>query len=427
MPGRVFESDPDIRRCPFPYFAAFRETGGPTWVPDIEAFVVGRYDDVMEVLAQPETFSSAQPFGPMVARQERSALAALSADHPDLDELFAKVRPRRTPVLLTCDPPQHQRQRALLAATFRPRLMRALEPRISELAHELVDGFPAVGPVDIVSAFAEPLPVTVIAHLLGVGDVDRARFKDWSDDYVRMFGNHGLDEAEIVRVLRSQAELFDYLRAEIEKRRVDPRADVITDVLNARVDGHVPFTVDEMLAVFGQFLVAGNETTTSLIGSAVLRLAADHALAQRLRADPELVAGFVEEVVRLEAPAQAFYRRATRDAEVGGVPIARGDYLLVHYGSANRDTDTFPDADQLDVARTNARRHVGFGYGAHFCIGAGLGRLEAGIALRVLLKRTSRLSLPDGFVPEYEPSYIKRALTELTVDVTQVDLEGVRT
>jgi cytochrome P450 len=352
-----------------------------------------------------------------LARQERHALSGLSADHPDLGDLFTKTQPRRTPMLLTCDPPQHQRQRALLAPTFRPSRVRVLEPRISELAHHLVDGFAASEAVDIMSEFAAPLPVSVIAHMLGVGDVDRRRFKQWSDDYVRMFGNHELSQAEIVRVLHSQAEFFDYLRAEIEQRRITPRADVMTEILNARVDDHVPFTVDEMLAVFGQFLVAGNETTTSLIGSAVLRLAADPDLAQRLRTDPSLVDAFIEEVVRLESPAQGFYRRATREATVGGAPVARGDYLLVLYGSANRDAHAFLDADRLDLQRTNPRRHVGFGFGEHFCVGAGLGRLEAAVAVRVLLQRAKRLSLSDQFVSEYEPSYIKRSLAALPVNL----------
>lgn len=411
----VFGADAHVRRCPFPYFDELRNGDGLTFVPEIEAYVVARHADVMTVLRDPGMFSSAQPMGPLLVRQERTALAALIEAAPDTRDLLARLRPRRTPVLLACDPPEHRRQRALVSAAFTPRRVAALQPMIEETAHGLIDGFGSK--VDLVAEFCVPLPISVIAWMLGVDASDRDRFKRWSDDYIRMFGNHGLDVAEMAEVLQSQADLFDYLEAEIENRRQRPREDVITDVLNARSEGHDPFTVEEMLAIFGQFLVAGNETTTSLIASAALHLCARPELIERLRGDDDAIAAFVEEALRLEAPAQGFFRMATRDSTLSGTPIKRGDHLFLLYASANRDTAVFHEAELIDLERQDVGRHLGFGFGEHFCVGSGLGRLEARVAIKVLLDRLETIELATDSPLQYAPSYIKRSIESLPIRV----------
>ena len=215
----------------------------------------------------------------------------------------------------------------------------------------------------------------------------------------------------------SQNEFFVYFAQKIADRRADPRADLITDVVQAELDGE-PLTDDEMLSMFNQFLVAGNETTTKLIASSVRILLERPELAAQLRADPSLVAGFVEEALRLEAPVQGLYRTAVEDTEISGVPIPKGSHLMVIYAAGNRDERLFADAATPDPCRTNSMRHLSFGHGEHYCLGAALARAEGRIAVEVLLERLDDIRFDDDVSPDdldYEPSYVLHGLRALPV------------
>jgi cytochrome P450 len=229
-----------------------------------------------------------------------------------------------------------------------------------------------------------------------------------------------MDKDQLRSLLVSQDEFFAYFGARIEERRATPRDDLISDVVHATLDGR-SLEDHEMLGMFTQFLVAGNETTTKLIASGVRLLLEQPALLASLRHDPSGLAGFVEEVLRVEPPVQGLYRTATTDTEVGGVPIPAGAHLLLLYAAGNRDEERFAVPDAVDPARANAMQHLAFGRGEHYCLGAALARAEGRIGLEVLLQRLADLRLAPGVVPdqlEYEPSYVLHGLRRLPLAFT---------
>jgi cytochrome P450 len=341
---------------------------------------------------------------------------ALLADEP---ELATKLKGQRgaTRVLLSADPPDHVRQRKLVNRAFTPPKVAALEPRIREVADELVDGFVGAGRAELVHDFGVPLPLTIIAECLGVADDDLPQFKRWSDDFVAIIGNHAMSTDQLRSLLLSQNEFFDYFAQKVADRRQHPRDDLISDIVGASIDDE-PLTDTEVLAMLNQFLVAGNETTTKLIASSVRILLEQPELIERFRADPTLVAGFVEEALRLQPPVQGLYRTAVRDTEVGGVPIAAGDHLLLVYAAGNRDPGRFDEPASVDPGRPGLMRHLSFGHGEHFCLGAALARAEGRIAVEVLVDRLDHLRVADGVdlaTLDYEPSYVLHGLRSLPV------------
>lgn len=412
----LFRLEPDAVRCPHRLFDLLRDQAPVSWIPEIEAYAVTRYDDVQTVLRAPDVFSSAQATGPVQMRQTREAAAALLEEDPDREAVLRRASAGRTPVLLRSDPPLHQRQRSLVGRAFTPRRARESEPVIVEIAESLCDQMADQDDVDLVRAFAVPLPLTVIADRLGVPRQDMDRFKQWSDDFVVAIGNHDLSSGQLLDMLRSQAEFFEYFTARIEQAAAaEPTPDILSDVVHARTEDGEGLSVPEMLGMFSQFLTAGNETTTKLIASGVLRLLEDPELLAEVRADPARIEHFVEETLRLDAPVQGLFRVATRDTEVGGVAIPEGAAVWLVYASANRDDDVFGCPAELDMGRDNARQHLSFGFGEHFCVGAALARLEAAIGLRVLLDRFPKLALSPRHVSEYEPSYVLHGLRALWV------------
>ena len=413
---RLFALDPEALRCPYPFFDRLREEQPVVFVPEIECFLVSRYDDIVHVNRHPELFSSIMPTGPVLARQQVETLQALLAEEPELAERLTRLR-RGTRVLLSADPPDHGRQRRIVNRAFTPPKVKALEPRMYAIAHALFDAFAARGRADLVPEYGVLLPLTIIAECLGVGSDDLPMFKRWSDDFVAAIGNHSMSKADLRSLLLSQNEFFVYFGEKITERRAEPRADLISDVVHAELDGE-PLHDDEMLSMFNQFLVAGNETTTKLIASSVRILLERPELMARLRAEPALIGGFVEEALRLEAPVQGLYRTATDDTEVGGVAIPKGAHLMVIYAAGNRDERLFADAATPDPCRTNSMRHLAFGHGEHYCLGAALARAEGRIAIEVLLERLDDIAYDDGVDPaalDYEPSYVLHGLRHLPV------------
>jgi len=413
---RLFALEPEALACPYPIFESLREEQPVVYVPEVECFVVTRYDDIVHVTRHPELFSSIMPTGPVLARQQAEAIAGLLADEPELGATLKRLR-GGVRVLLSADPPDHGRQRRLVNRAFTPPKVKALEPRIREVAHQLVDAFTGRGEVEIVHEYGVLLPLTIIAECLGVADDDLPMFKRWSDDFVAAIGNHNMSRDELRSLLLSQHDFFAYFQQRIDERRDAPREDLISDVMAADLDGE-PLSDMEMLAMFNQFLVAGNETTTKLIASSVRILLERPELIGRLRDDPSLVAGFVEEALRLETPVQGLYRTATEDTEIGGVAIPRGGHVMVVYAAGNRDERTFPDASTPDPCRHNSMRHLAFGHGEHYCLGSALARAEGRIGIEVLLERLDDLAPADGVDMEqlrYEPSYVLHGLKELRV------------
>jgi cytochrome P450 len=416
----LLELQPAAVACPYPYFDQLRDEAPVAWIEQLGCFAVTRHADALEVLRNPELFSSRAPTGPKAMGDTMVLLQELFQEREDLHSVLIEgAMAGQLAVLLTADPPVHDRQRALVSRAFTPRRVRLLEPRIRAIAEGLVDQFIERKRCEFISEFAVGLPLTVIAEGLGIPDGDMAAFKQWSDDFVVAIGNHRLTKDRLAEMLKSQVAFGHYFTERIEERRLDPRDDLISDVVHARIDGTEPLTTPEMLGMFSQFLVAGNETTTKLLGSALLLLLRQPDLLARVRADRTLIPGMVEEALRLESPVQGLFRVANQSTELGGVPIPAGSSIWVVYAAANRDGGLFVDPSVADPDREE-KGHLAFGHGIHFCLGAALSRTEARIAFETLFDRLGDIRLAEDNQLEYEESYALHGLKELWIEFDPV-------
>jgi cytochrome P450 len=291
------------------------------------------------------------------------------------------------PTVLNSDPPDHTRYRGILNRGFTPREIGSLEPRIREITNRLVDAMLAGGgSADLVSELTVPLPVTVIAELLGVDASRHADFKRWSDAFVSQMerGAVGLDAT-----IATMREFNEYFAAQIERRRSEPSDDLISKLVQAETsEGRL--SPLELLAFTRLLLVAGNETTTNLVGNAVIALLKHPAELERLRADRGLVPNAVEEALRYDSPVQGLPRVAAQEVELGGEKIPEGARVMLMIGAANRDPERWSEPDRFDVTR-DTTGHLGFGFGIHFCLGSHLARLEARCALEAIVTRLPNL------------------------------------
>ncbi|TDC47477.1 cytochrome P450 [Actinomadura sp. KC345] len=316
--------------------------------------------------------------------------------------------------MLAMDPPDHTRMRALVAKAFTGRRVEKLRPRVREIADGLLDGVAARGGADLIEEFAVPLPVQVICELLGVPASDQARFREWT----AVLTVPALT-AEARERRREAARAFNgYLVEVIAERRDHPGDDLISGLITAR-DGDAALTEAEMLGSIALLLIAGHETTVNLIGNGVLALLQAPGQLALLRERPELLPSAVEELLRYDGPVErASQRIALEDMEIAGTPIPKGAWVHVSLGAANRDPAVFEAPDRLDVTRA-PKRHVAFGHGPHFCLGAPLARLEGQIAIGALLDRFPGLALavPPSDLRHHRTGSIVRGLVSLPVRV----------
>lgn len=351
-------------------------------------FLLPRYDDIVAVLGDPrfsvdrrqaDVFKRLQPF------------RGLS---PSFVEAIQSA-------LLMTDPPAHTRLRRLVNKAFTPRVVEGLRARVQALVDELFDAVAARGEMELIHDFAYPLPVIVIAELLGIPSADRERIKHWSDTLALL-----LDPLQAVDGLtpteRAADEFTAYMQPIFLARRREPRDDLISALVAVEDEGQT-LSETELLSLCMLILGAGHETTTNLIGNAVLALLRHPSQRRRLQDDPSLIGSAVEEFLRYDSPVQLTDRVATVDCEVAGQPIRRGQVVALLLGAANRDPSRFADPDRLDIGRQE-NHHLSFGHGAHFCLGAALARLEAQIAIATLLRR-----FPD-FDGERAPKEWKRSM-----------------
>ena len=300
--------------------------------------------------------------------------------------------PPRQRSFLGMNPPDHTRLRRLVSHAFTPRSISELEPRIEKLAGDLVDAALAAGDVDLIAAIAAPLPVVVICELLGVPVEDRERFTAWSHAVARgLDPEDSLSAEDRARLTRARLELRDYFAGLVAAKRQTPDDDLISRLIAARDDGD-RLTESEMISTLVLLLIAGHETTVNLIGNGTLALLRNRDQLALLRERPELLTDAVEELLRYDPPVSYVPRVALEDAEVGGEPVRRGDLVVVHLNGANHDASASTDPDRLDVTRSPAK-HLSFGAGIHFCLGAPLARLEARVAFDALLSRTASIEL----------------------------------
>lgn len=411
---------PDLIACPYGVYEAAREDTPVTYNERLGAWVVSRYDDVLQILLDAERFSNRLASGPSSV----SSLAQQVLENPDFPERTRAAALRRMElskarVLLFSDPPLHKRQRSLVNHGFKPRRVAELDEVIVELSHRLIDAFPSGRtPLDIIAAFATPIPMTMIATLLGVPPELMGTFKDWSNAFTRGVGAGAHDTNAVIEMFDRVNAFYDYFTDELDKRRAHPVDDLLSDLLAARLDDESPLSLAEILQMLVQFLVAGNETTTNLLGSAVWKLATDFELQQRLRAKPDMIASFIDEVLRLESPVQGIYRVAMEDVEVGGIAIAADSLVYLVIGSANRDEQVFAQPSELTFESPQGR-HLAFGRGEHVCLGMNLAKLEAKIALQVLLQRCHNIALADADAePSFHRSFMLHGVASLPVVLT---------
>lgn len=345
----------------------------------------------------------------------RTAMFARQLPPPVRDQLAPLLRDLAGWALFM-DPPDHTRLRALVSKAFTPRVVAQLQSKITELARSLVDealGGAGEGVFDVVADVANPLPVIVIGDLLGLPRADRHLLKRWSNALAAFLGSNQptmeLTKAAVVGVV----ELEGYFRDVLAERRRNPGDDLLSALLAAEDKGTI-LTEQELLSTCSMVLFGGHETTTNLIANGLLCLLQDPAQLALLRAHPEHLDTAVEELMRYESPVQRVGRLVTEDIEVGGVRIPAGDRLILIMGAAHRDPDVFRDPDRLDVTRID-NRHLGFGFGPHYCVGAALGRSEARAAFAELLGRFSSMTLVDP-EPQWRDNPTLRGLTSLRVD-----------
>jgi cytochrome P450 len=314
------------------------------------------------------------------------------------------------PVLTASDPPAHTRLRRLVARAFTPRRSAELEPRVRVLADKLVDGFAADGRVDAIARFGWPLPLQVIGELLDVPRADLDALHRWSRDWLLLLQGDGPHDEQLERA-RSVVAMQRHVRELLERRARSPRDDLLSALVQPA--GGEALSRSEAVGVAFTLLVAGHLTVTRAIGSGLVLVLGHPERQEALLRDP---AAAVEEILRLEPPAQGLFRTATRDAQIAGVSIPAGARLMVHYGSANRDAAVFADADVFAPGRSDGDRHLAFGKGLHFCLGAPLARLELRIALPLLLERLPGLRLGPETERESDPIFFARGFTRLIVE-----------
>ena len=310
--------------------------------------------------------------------------------------------------MLSSDAPDHTRLRALVSKAFTNRQIQALAPRIQQIADELIDGFAADGEADLIERYAFPLPIIVICELLGIPAEDRDKFRRWSHAFL------GIADDEF-SYMQSLTEFVGYIGQTIAERRVQPKDDLISGLVHAEENGQ-QLTEQELYSMIALLIVAGHETTVNLIGNGMAALLQHPDQKALLQRDPDLIESAIEEFLRFEGPVEmATERYAAEDVQIGGTLIRRGTAVIIILAAVNRDPAAFEQPASLDVTR-DAHKHLGFGYGVHYCLGAPLARLEAKIAFNTLLKRlpTIQLAVPAKNLV-YNSSSIVRGLKQLPV------------
>jgi cytochrome P450 len=386
--------DAEFVADPYPTYHRLRRED-PVHLSPLGFWVLTRYEDVVSILRD--------------GRAAKEAIQEVVAA-----KLGVQPSPRSALSMLDRDPPDHTRLRALVNKAFTPRVVERLRPHVQEIVDGLLDRVESKGTMDLIEEFAYPLPVIVICELLGVPIADHERFRSWGLAIAR-----GLDSVLLPpdspvreRALAARSGLAAYFRELIAERRKSPREDLLSALIAAEEAGDT-LGEDELLSTCILLLIAGHETTVNLIGNGTLALLRHPDQLRRLRETPALIGSAVEELLRFDGPVQRTARVPNADITIGGRTIKEGELLMPFIAAADRDPAQFPDPDRLDLGRTE-NRHIAFGWGIHFCLGAPLARVEGRIAINTLAQRFPKLALATA-APEYRPSLTLRGLARLPV------------
>ena len=401
----------EIRSNPYPFYEQLRNQDPVHWDEELGFWVLTHYADI-DSLYTDERFSRAQ--GLMRGFQRLSEPEQQIAE--PVYQSFSKT-------VFYADPPYHTHLRGLMNHAFTPRRVERLRPYIQKTVDELLDNARAKATVDMIHDLAYPLPVMVIAELLGLPASDRDRFKKWSDDLFGILGTVRHKSSDLLELAeRSLNEMTNYVRDLSHKRRASPQDDLLTALLSVTEDesldcphshSSASLTGEELVANINILLSTGHETTTHLIGNGLLALLHHRDQFEKLQDQPALLAPAIEEMLRYDNPVQITYRSALEDANIQGKQIRKGDLVNSILGSANRDPERFSEPDRFDITR-NQGRHLSFGIGIHFCIGAPLVRLEAEIVFETILRHFPKISLATEAL-EWQEHPIFRGLKSLPV------------
>ena len=384
---------------PYPVYERLRSTGPILYDQQTDHWLVPRYADVNALLRD-------RRFG----RTYHHLASDSEMGRPDTPESLAPFWHLIRNGILDMEPPDHTRVRKLVSKAFTPRMVEGLRERIQAIVDRLIDGIAGAGEFDLISSLAEPLPVEVIAEMLGVPSSDRHLLRPWSAEICLMYELNPSEEYA-GRAVNASVEFSDYLRMLSRERRADPQEDLISALAQVVEEGQ-RLTEDELIGTCVLLLNAGHEASVNVTGNGWWALFRNPDQLRLLRHDPSLVPAAIEELMRYDTPLQMFERWVLEDSEVCGVPIRKGSELGLLFGSSNHDPAVFRDPDRLDVTRVD-NPHLSFGAGIHFCLGAPLARLELEVSFSTLLRRIPTMELVAE--PEWKPAYIIRGLRELRV------------
>jgi cytochrome P450 len=406
--GNVFA--PETLVDPFDHYKAVHEAGiAIEHLEGMKTFVVYSYDLCSEAAAKPEIFSN--DFTALMGREADEEIQAILAEGwPDL------------PTLLTADHPVHTRNRKLVNLAFSAPRVNAIEADMRTKSIELIEAFAERGECEFVEEFGVPLPVAMIAGQIGLED-DPKRVKRWSDAAVDRFSQM-VDHERKKECARSLVEFQHYIKGLIDDRKANGGNDLLTDLVEARVEGETPLTDPEIMSLMQQFMVAGNETTTSTLAGGLLQLIRNPDQMAKAKAaaggrDPKVIMNLVEEALRYETPTAGMWRIVKQDTELGGMAIPAGSVVQLRYAAANRDPSKFPDPDKFDIERANARTHLSFGKGPHMCVGNMLSRKEMLVAFDELLGRLDNFAVADENAIRILPNILLRGVTHLPITFTR--------
>ena len=404
MPALAFDpADPAVRRNPFPLFARLQDEDPVHWSPALRSWVLTRHEDVRQVMLS----------GAMSPDRLRPFYAQLQGERRDT---LAEVMRYLSLWMVFRDPPEHTRLRKLVGTVFNLKALEALAPAVIRVVDQLLDALPVGQPIDWAQAVAMPLPAYVIMDMLGIAQVDYPLLKAASDDLRAFIGSARADTDRYARARQGATTLADYFRDLIATRRKTPGEDFVSRMIAAR-DEAGRLSEDELVATCMLVLFAGHETTTHLMGNALNALL-EHPdqmqqLRQRLRDEPTLIDSAVEEFLRYDGPSLSIARVVSADHTLAGKPLKAGDRVFAMVSAANRDPRAFDKPQTLDIARS-PNRHLTFGFGLHFCMGAPLARLEGQHCIARLLQRFGRIERAAG-EPAWVDALVMRGLSSLPV------------
>ena len=397
---------PEVIECPHAHYARLREEAPVYRMPEIGFYVISRYDDVRKALMTPEVFAS---------NVDISVFRRIAPDE-EIRQIYLDGGWELLDILTSSDDPQHTKYRNFVNKSFTPGRVRSMVPYLRQIVNELIDSFIDRGRAELVTEYANPLPLYVMMDAIGAAREDLADLKRWTDYSVESFALTADREREIflhTETLNMQHYLYKLIKARRETYHDDLHGDLV------RGQDGIELTDEELISLVREFLIAGNETTTNVTAAGVHLLCERPELQDELRGNDDRIKGFVEEMLRIAAPLQGLFRQTLVDTTVDGMDIPAGSFVMLRVGSGNRDSARFADGDSFDLGRPNNAQHMAFGAGKHTCVGSALGRTELFESFRILLERCHNIRLDTETIGDepllHKPNILMRGLIRLPI------------